>query len=444
MFDLTKEIILEGKDLRTYRTLRLILFLFSLFAFLYVAFLILFPAQSFVFSFLNPDASSNTITRPRNSSGEFIRNGKIPSDTNLYFDASLVGNYSKAKINFTLNKKSEQPEFESLQAVRSYQAFLYPEGSPLGFKDGTLLKNNRDYYIVSAGELHKFQSFSVVKALGFPENSFLESDANDLNYNAIGSPILDEKKFPDASLFKIADNFYLLKNGELQKFIGPESFLSQYRPEQALEKNSSFLDTYPLSENFIGFSDGSLISYADSVYVISDGKYFPIDSTITFAAAGYNWNDVIPATGDELSIYKKARLFTLKDAHPNGTVFSTTEDGKFYMINNGEKNPLPTEKIAFSWLRKIPVVVSEAGSIDSISCDRLTKEPLTLRSYSCELELDKLKNLLGKDFEFNSIFKNNVEIDKIDIKFEKTFTLDNLKQTIAELLSRVKNNYVQQ
>jgi len=441
MFDLTKEVSLEERDLKAYRLLRLALYLFSLLAFFYAGFLIMFPTQTFVFSFLNPDASSNTITRPRNNAGTPIRNGKINADDDLYFDASLVGNYSKAKLTFELSKKAEGLGSGDLQAVRSFQSFLYPQGQPLGFKDGTLIKNGQNYYIVSGGELHKFQNLSLADSLGFPEKAFIEASEADLAFNGLGSPIVDNRNFPEASIFKIGDEFYFLRNNNLQKFISSEAHFSHFSTGQALEKEESFLARYNVSENPIGFSDGSLISYADAVYVISEGKAFPIESSITFEAAGYNWDDVIPVSADQISFYKKSKLFTLKDPHPSGTIFVTAEEGKFYIINNGKKNFLPTPNIAYSWLRGNPILVSETGSSVPIFCDELKKEFLALRSYSCEMEIGALKNITGKDYEFKARFKNTTEFDRIRIKFKKTVTADNLRRSISEILSRIRNNY---
>lgn len=444
MFDLTKSVILEEQDLKIYRKLRLVLFSLSLLGFFYVAYLIMFPTQSFVFSFLNPDASSNTITRPRSDNGALIKNGKISANNNLSFDTSLVGNYSKAQLTFILSKKSEKPKLARLQAVRSYQAFLYPAGSPLGFKDGSLLKNSQNYYIVSTGELHKFQSFYLAASFGFSEKSFREVEQNDLQYNISGFPIIDEKKFPDASLFKIGSDFYLLKDSKLQKFLSPEAFLSQYTPEQAIEEEASFINEYQIAESLIGFSDGSLISYADAVYVISEGKNFPIDSVITFEAAGYSWEDVIPVSADEISFYKKAKLFTLRDPHPAGTIFSTIESGEFYLIRDGKKDTLPTANIALSWLRKNPILVSEFGPNFPIFCAELKRNILTLRQYTCEIETGQLDKMVGKDYEFSASFENNVEFDGISVKFEKNITADNFRQSVSEILNRIKNNYVQQ
>lgn len=444
MYDLTQEILLDEKSRKIYRALRIALYGLSLLAFFYVVFLVLFPTQSFVFSFLNPDASSNSITRPRNALGEPVRNGKVSANGALYFDTSLVGNYSKAKVTFVLSEKSEKPAAGLFAAVRSYQAFLYPEGSPLGFKDGTLVKNNQSYYIVSDGQLREFENLSVVNSLGFPEKAFVEAAEKDLKYTSPGLPVADDKSFPESSIFKISNDFYFLKDNELQKFTSPEAFLSQYKPEQAIEKDESLLIRYKLSENPIGFSDGSLISYGDAVYSVSEGKAFPVDSSITFEAAGYSWDDVIPVSADEVSFYKKGKLFTLREPHPAGTVFSTAEEGKFYIIKNGEKDILPSAAVAYSWLRKNPILVSEIGSKVPIFCSSLKKELLAFRRYSCEMETDALKNLAGKDYEFKANFKNNVEFDTISVRFEKTVTADNLQQTLGEILNRIRNNYARQ
>ena len=442
--DLTKEIILDEKNQKAYRVLQTTLYAFSLFAFIYFSFLIMFPSQSFIFSFLNPDASSNTITRPRNSLGVLIKNGKVGINDELYFDASLIGNYSQAKATFVMSKKSEMMESGRIDVVRSYQAFLYPEEAPLGFKDGTLVKSDNNYYIVSSGELRKFKSFAVLKSIGFSEKSFVDADQEDLQYNNLGATIIDDKSFPESSIFKIEDNYYILKNAQLRKFTSQEAYLSQFASEQALEKDANFLDQFSLSESNIGFNEGSLISYGDAVYLVSGEYALPVDSSITFEAAGYSWDDVIPVSSDEVSFYKKGKLFTLKDPHPEGTIFSTVENGSYYLIKDKKKFLLPSAIIAYSWLRKSPILVSETSSNMTVPCKDFKKDIFTFRSYSCEMKTDELNTRIGKDFEFKANFSNSVEFDTIRIKFKRTVTLDNLRQSVSDILNRIRNNYARQ
>lgn len=441
-FDLTKEISLDENNLKLYQGLRAALYFIALIAATYLAFIVLFPSRFFEFSFNNPDAKSNTISNPRDELRASLDHGTMLADKNSYFDTALSGIFSKAVVSFSLDKKSGPLDSGSITVKKSYEAFLYPEGKTIGFHDGALLKHRGSYYMVSSGELRKFATPVIIPSLGFPLDAFTEVAAEELKYNLIGQPITNNNDYPDFSLFKIDDDYYVLQNRKLKKFISPAAYLSQYEPVQAIGKNENFLTAYENSEEPAGFADGSFISYGDSIYIVSGGNILPIDSPITFLSKGYNWNDVIPASADEISMYEKAKLFTIASQHPDRTIFKTSEDGKYYMIRDKEKHLLPSEKIAKSWLNNFPVSASE-NSLDITNDCKFKKGFWTRRSYLCEIQIDNMQQLIGSDYEFVVEPSADMKIDMINIEFKKDISWKNFRFTFSEMLNRIKNNYVQ-
>jgi hypothetical protein len=439
-FDLTKEITLDPKSLKTYQKLRAFLYALSVTGVLSLIYIIIFPTAYFTFSFPNPNSNKNNIIEPRDKSGP-LEKGKVPSNSPTLFDSALVGNYSKTKISLTLDKKSKQPIDGTISVRKSYQAFLYPEGNPIGFKDGTLLKNQSNYYIASDGKLRRFRNDSIANELGFDRSAFMEISSEDLKHNEAGEEISDSSAYPDNTLFKVGEEYYTFLNGKLKKFISPQAFASQYSENQVISKGDNFLDAYPLDENLIGFADGSLISYGISAYIVSDGKVLPINNVTTFENMGYDWSDLIAVSGDEFSLYEKTALFTIDSPHPSGTIFKTSENAKEYLIQNNLKHLLPSEKIVASWLRKKPIMVSENSLSISDSCV-LKKETLSFRTYSCEISTDRFKGLIGKDYEFKLSTKNGIKIETLDIAIKKTMSTENIRSAISGFINKVKGNYV--
>lgn len=443
MFDLTKEVILDENSQKLYKRLRAILYALTVASAIGLTYITIFPSAYFTFSFLNPNSTKNTVIDPRISDGSSAEKGKFSSELPTLFDTALVGNYSKAKISLTLDKKSAAPEDGKISVRKSYQAFLYPDGDPIGFRDGTLLKNNGNYFMVSNGKIRRFINLSILQALGFSENSFLEVQDADFTYNPIGDPLNNKSGYPDDSLFKIDDQYYILTDQKLEKFVSPSGYLSNYSSSQAISKDQGFLASYPMLEESAGFSDGSIISYGGSVFIVSRGLVLPINNTITFESMGYDWNDLISASGDEFSLYEKAKLFTLDSPHPDGTIFVTAEDSKWYMIEDGQKHLLPTSLIAKSWTEKSPIRVSVNSMDISESCD-FQKGPLSSRTYSCEIPTDKFKELIGKDYEFQISTKSEVKAENLDVTFKKTANWQNLKSAARNFINKVKGNYVPQ
>lgn len=183
--------------------------------------------------------------------------------------------------------------------------------------------------------------------------------------------------------------------------------------------------------------DGSLVSYGKSVYIISGNSFYPIDSVETFNAAGFNWNDVIPVSSDMIANYEKAKLFTLFSPHPDGTIMSD-ENNNLFLIKDGKKLSISQDSAAK--IKRAPIKVT-SSSLDTVEKCQLTKNILSLRTYSCTMPLEKFKNLIGKDYEFRFSSDNDIKLETIEADFETSATLENIRLAIADILTKVKRNY---
>jgi hypothetical protein len=437
-FDLTKEIKLDKKSYLHYRYLQIIFYVICLLASLYIIYLILFPTQEFNFSFIS--LNKGNVINPRNEKGILITDGRFSAKQDAYFDASLVGSFSEIKLNFTPKKQSATPENSRIDLRKSYRAFLYPEGLPIGFKNGTLLKKGDDFFLVSEGKLRKFASLEIAETLGFSSASFFELNSNaDLKYNPLGEEIIDTKNYPIDSIFKIKGDYYILSQGKtLEKFISEKAFLGQYDKNLAISKNADFLNDYSKAERPLGFADGTLVSYGLSVFVTSKNKLHPIGDPDIFLNQGYNWNDIIAIDGNEFSIYEKEKLFNLASAHPDGTVFFTPDTNKWYRIENKQKHELPSKKIADSWLKKNPVIVP-ASSLQILGSCNLEKK--LFGNYSCSIPLNDNEETAGRYYEFTFVTKNDLVINNLNLLYEKDITTQNLKLALRNMIFKIKTRY---
>jgi len=378
MFDFTKQIPLEKNIYKTYKKLQLVLYFFAFLSAAYFAYLVLFPSAYFAYDFSRPNSLKNSIISPRDLEGKYAEHGAVASKNKLVFDTALVGNYGRAKIEFTMDKNSDSPDSLDISARKSYRAFFYPEGEPA------------------------------------TQNS--------------------------ATIYKFSEDYYLLSGSMLKKFISRNAYLSQYDESDAEVQDASILKKYPLDQNLIGYADGTLISYGISAYIVSSGKLLPINNTATFSAMGYNWNNVRQASADEISLYEKDKLFTISSPHPNGTIFKTTDTKKSYLIENGIKRPITDLDIPNSWQKNGSIAIEEKSLSVSDQC-RLTKETFSFRTYSCDIPLDKFSNLIGKDYEFSLSADREIKIDNINVTFKRNVNWDNFKTTIRDLINRIKTNY---
>lgn len=439
--DFTQNIPLNKRDQRIYKIIRAALYISALFTVAYMLFRILFPTQYFYFSFQKSSLEKNTLI-PRQENGENVSDGNISSGQKIYFSAALNGIYSKAIVRFNADNEESNTLGGAIQVKKSYQAFLYPEEAPLGFKDGTLVRNQENYYIVSKGELRKFTGNST-ESLGLRRESFWEASGQELEYNVRGADITPGSEYPDAALFKIDEAYYMLQNKTLRRFVSTSAFESQHDSDQAIEKSEDFMKNYELSEDVIGFSDGSLISYGESAYAVSQGNIFPINNPVTFKAMGYAWEDILPVNGDEFSLYKKEKMLNIGSAHPHGTIFYAPDNPAgpvWYMVQNNRKRRLASSAIANSWLKKSPIVAS-IKSLDVMNRCIIETSENFFAWHACKIPVKNMQSLTGKDYEFEVTFDEAAKLDSMDIKFKKEINWSNLKSSLRTLFNRVIINY---
>ncbi|MDD5396429.1 MAG: hypothetical protein PHW24_00015 [Candidatus Moranbacteria bacterium] len=438
MFDLTKQIRLSTELQKKYQLARAVLHVVFVVSALFIAYRILFPIIPMDFSIANPSSNKNTLVFPRlGQAGEFPKKGLLPKGSSLFFNANPTGQFSSAVVNLTFDKNGQNLEGTTVKINKSYQAFFFPTGEPVGFKDGTLLTTeNGAYYIVSNGLLRKFANTDIILQLGFPKSAFMLVSQDDLKYNKPGNDVADTLSYPENSLFAIGDNYYELKNGKLLPFISTQAFLSQYPQTAAIAKNSDFFAQYPASETSLGFADGTLGSAADSVYILSEGKSYPVASANSFNVMGLNWNDIIPLDQNELSIYDKQKQFTVDDPHPNGIIFKDQKTNELFIIKDGKKLPVPNETILKTYSKQRPIIASLDDSKLEASCT-LKKKLFSDNNYACQTSLENLMAAVGNDYQINVAFPNGATITNLNATFSTPFNWESMRNSLSKIKTAI-------
>lgn len=440
MFDLTREIKIDSNWQKEYKILRAFIYLFFLVGIIYISYTMLFPVRSFDFFFRTVGALKNTIISPRDQEGSLITEGNLTKESELFFDTALTGTFSKAVINIILEDDSSPIENGTFSTRKSFQSLFYPVGEPLGFKEGSLIKNNENYFIISDGKLREFYSLTTAKDMGYDETAFVEVFSEELKFNATGSIVSNSNTYPSGTLFRIAEEYYQLQGEKLHKFVSEQAFLTQYNSKQFIEKDSEFLKSFTIAEDFIGFADGTLLSQGLSGFIVSQGKIMPIDDFSTFESMGFTGSDIIAASGEEIGIYEKTKLFTINHPHPDGTILSDKNIGKFHYISNGTRRELVGPNIIKSYLKKSPIIVEESA-LETIEQCNVKKRLSFSKKYGCQISIEKMNAILGNDYQF--IFKNDSDtrIKKMNITFKKSIRWQNLKLSLSEIKNKIITNY---
>lgn len=441
MINLSQKVMLQSKWKKIYIISRIFLYLIFLLAAFFVAYKILFPEISLDYSFNNTNSLKNTLVSARTNSQNPPKNGLVKSGETLTFDANPMGNFEDAKFSVVLDKSSKNPEGMTVKIRKSYAAFFYPEGSPIGFPDGSLLSIDGNYYVVSNGKTREFVSGSALDQLGYSRSSFLRASQDDLKSNPAGEPVLDAKSYPDGTLIVIGNQYYQFKSQQLIPFISDKAFLSRYEPTQAIPKNEDFLTDKVVSENFIGFADGTLASSDQSVFILSRGNSYPIADSATFVAMGFDWNNVSPLTPGEINAYKRQKQFTINQPHPDGTLFYDKKENRYFVIDGGQKHPVENQLVIKMYAKTQPIVADSQGLEKTISCNP-TKAPLTLRTFTCQLNLSQINEISGNDYQFDTSFGSDVKLQAANVVFFTQFNQSNVMTSLSLIKNRLQNNYV--
>lgn len=439
MFDLTKEIKLNPEMQKKYAISRAVLHIVFILSVAFVLYRILFPIVPLDFSMSNQNSSKNTLVSPRmEQSGQFPEKRFVNANEIFTFNANPVGEFSKISVTITLDKNEKSINGTPVKIRRSYQAFFYPKGEPVGFKNGTLLSTpDGAYYIVSNGLLRKFSSTDVILQLGYPKSSFISVSQDDLKYNKKGAEIRNTSNYPDDTTFLVDEKYYQLKNQKLAPFVSARAFLSQFDQSGAIAKKSDFLSLYPITETYLGFADGTLASSSDSVFIISEGRDYPVETAETFLAMGFDFENVIELTQDELNAHLKQKQFTHNDPHPNGIVFLDKNSNEYYIIENGFKKLLATEAIAKTYTTKQkPIIVDSKASELESSC-ALRKKLLIANEYTCHTSLLNLTSAIGNDYKISTKFSNDVKIKNINATFSTPLKWTSLKNSASKIKARI-------
>lgn len=367
---------------KRYQIARAIMYLFIGTGTVLFALRALFPTVTQSFDFRTPDSSKNDILAPRSLDQTPRTNGRIEARGTLMADTTVVGDFSLITVTAVLEKKSAVPETLPFTLRRGYQSFFYPTDT------------------------------------------------------AVSS-------FPEETVYSIGGSYYALRADTLFPFVSEAAFRSRFPQEHALPGDAALLTKYPISETWLGFRVGSLLSNDNGVFVVtSETEVRPVGSADIFLALGYNFADVIPASEEELGVYQRGRILLLGAAHPDGTLLFDQDTDTYYMIDHGTKHPLE-QPMPGSYLDFLtqdrhlhPVIVSSTASEQRVDCTLVPNFFVT--ALTCTAPLTALAPGFGNDFELQlQSSETDIDINSLALSFETAKNRENLLTLLSQMKHRL-------
>ncbi len=191
---------------------------------------------------------------------------------------------------------------------------------------------------------------------------------------------------------------------------------------------------------------GVLFSHRNGVWVVDKSTIRPIADATTLLAKGWSFDDVRTLNKNLLTNYTKGRMFTLKDPHPDGTLFYERDTDTFYIYNAHDNilHAISRETVKQSFPQN-PLITIESANRTTLDTCTLHRSALPWRRarISCTVRLDDLKNLLGTEYQFAISGIRTHNLRSINVTLMRAPTIANAHVSLALIKQRLLHHYTQ-
>jgi len=197
--------------------------------------------------------------------------------------------------------------YKKVKTVSRKDFAKYSIGEPMLFPDYSVLKEGNDFYLVFKNIKRKFNGYELVKKIGINPEEIIEVNKNDLALYQDGPTI--NTPYPTGSLVQNIDtgSVYYIVDEAYHPIISKDILNNNFSYRTLDKISNSELELLKPGES-VKLADGTLVKSSNNptVYVISRGKKLAIANEETFLALGYDWTNVLETSS------------TVLDLHPNG------------------------------------------------------------------------------------------------------------------------------
>ncbi|OGF24103.1 hypothetical protein A3H66_01030 [Candidatus Falkowbacteria bacterium RIFCSPLOWO2_02_FULL_45_21] len=148
--------------------------------------------------------------------------------------------------------------------------------------------------------------------------------------------------YPDGSLLQVdgEPGVWLIQAGVKRPFVSRGALLSRFDPKKIIKVNKSDLDSYPIGAR-IKFPQYSLIrSPRGTIFLLVDDKKRGLDTMASFRKMGFNPEEVMNASWEDINAYADGATLTATSTYPTGALLQDAKTGGVYYVFAGAKAPL--------------------------------------------------------------------------------------------------------
>ncbi len=165
------------------------------------------------------------------------------------------------------------------------------------------------------------------------------------------------RRFPDGTLIRdtTANVYYVIDLGRKRKFRSSTVLITNYDPKKAVDASSSELAAYENGPEII-FANYSLVrNPKGTVFLITNSSKRGIRSMKVFRTLGFNPEEVIRGSSEDLALYPDASAITLSSAYSAGALLRSAKTGGVAYVQNGVRHAIHSKEILKSQFKNVRV-----------------------------------------------------------------------------------------
>lgn len=150
------------------------------------------------------------------------------------------------------------------------------------------------------------------------------------------------KGYPDGSLVQAQGEagVWLIQDGKKRPFTSKGALTSRFDINKVLTVNKTDLDKYETGAP-IKFAQYSLVrSPRGTIYLLADSKKHGIVSQEAFRKIGFNRDEVVNASWQDIDSYAEGAPITATSTYPTGALLQNKTTGGVYWVIEGKKAPI--------------------------------------------------------------------------------------------------------
>ena len=174
------------------------------------------------------------------------------------------------------------------------------------------------------------------------------------------------KIFPDGTLVHQVEDtvVYLIQNGQRRAILSKSVLNSRFDPLKVIEISQNDLQRYQIGAA-IKYPNYSLLkSPAGKIYLLVNNEKKEIESEEVFKTIGYNPEEVIDVTDEELASYEEGRKITMDSVYPQGALLQDSKTGGVFYVEDGIKYPIIAKEILNNNFSKYKLTKVSALELD--------------------------------------------------------------------------------